>query len=374
MEKRKKKSITKSLVASLGLASVLLAGIMVPLSCSEETQTQNQPGGNGNNPGGGGGGNTDPTPGPQESKFKQPAEMLNQDNEKSKDLLSQYVNALERSELPNYSEVSPGPEVESLKDIPDVAAISPIEVTSLAKDIVKEDVFVNELIAMFEGNLDPGTTATEPSESVDTSVAGLVAEMKQKTESIKTTFEAESEAQGTPHSTWNHYFSLVSSSTAGVMWTYQESTALKYELFFPSDHLQVDYDTETGMPIVTNAVPADAETAQTPENQKSRLVVTKNDGTETKITYLFQNEKVLLPDSLFSSFPDYFSKVIDNAPTLQNSAKSILDAYQTHVDAGAEVDVDWWNQLATSNDLENENHLKQDLTKKEEGAKSDVLA
>ncbi len=216
MEKRKKKSITKSLIASLGLASVLLAGIMVPLSCSEEPQTQNQPGGNGNNPGGGGGnnngggGNTDPTPEPQESKFKQPAEMLNQDGEKSKQLFSQYVDALERESLPTYPTPTPSYQSENYGDIPSVPAINPVDVPTQPQQTVTTDPFVDEFMAMLETGLDAGTTQSE-SAGLDESVSALITEMRTKTESFKETVAQDEQTQAP--SVWSNYFDLVPSAT-----------------------------------------------------------------------------------------------------------------------------------------------------------------
>ncbi len=108
-------------------------------------------------------------------------------------------------------------------------------------------------------------------------------------------------------------------------------------MFLPSDYLTVTYDPQTGVPSLANSVPAEPTEPSITDAQKARLVVTKD---TTVVTYLFKNQEIDLPDSLFGSFPAFFSSIIDNAQTLQTDAKAIIDAYKAKLTSESGADMD----------------------------------
>ncbi len=345
MTNQKKRLRTRLAIASLGFFAAFAAGIAVPVSCAR-AQTQSNAPQNPNDPGASG---TNPGASPErKSEFAETNALLAQDQRKSWNLFSYYVEALTRDELPVYPD-----DKNHFDSIPKAPSIAAVPVATRPSEVVTTETFVGELVGMLRNGLSESTSQNARP------LSELIAEIEAKKAHIAKTRGINENVSY--HSTWNHYFDLANGG-AGPMWVYEESinglVFTKYELYMPTNYITLSFD-DAGRPALANDW-GSGDRHFSFSHLKARLQATKLG--VGSATYEFKSgAKIELPDSLFGGFARYYSQLIENAKVFEAQTQSVIDAYKANV-ASENLDRNWWNQAMTSIDPDNETRLKADVT------------
>ncbi len=335
-----KKSKAKLLVGSLALSALLLAGTVIPVSCTEATSNSEQNEPNPSNPGGGSGNQQ------QTSKYAASNEALNvPGNAKATGLYNQYIDALGSDEIIDESQ-----NPDFFADVGQAPQIKYPTVATKAAAFVNQRDFLGQVIDMLASGLENPEPAN-PAISLE----ALITQLRDAIAADETLDQS---------SVWSKHFYLsrsIGTDPEDKTWEYTKD-GKTYTLYFPSDNLNLTYD-DNGMPVIENKQIADGQTPAITDAEKIRLTYSDSAQTDPQnnpTIFFFKPGVVQLPPKLLEQFPAYYSEVIDNAQQFQSAAKSIIDAYKRDIEL-KKNGIHWWNQTVVENDQSNSGYIKEDL-------------